>query len=293
VSAELLTTREVADHLRLKERKVYDLVARRQIPCARIGGKWVFPRALIDAWVLARVEGERPAPARPLPAVVAGSHDPLIEWAVRESGAGLAMLVDGSLAGLDRLEARDALAAGLHVVDPESGEHNLPLVRARLGARPVVLLAWAVRGQGLIVAAGNPEGITGLADLARVRVASRQESSGSFLLLRHLLERAGLAPEIAAAGPAVHSETEIALAVREGRADTGLGIAAVARQFGLDFVPLARERYDLAVWRHAYFEPPFQRLLAFTRSAAFRERAERLAGYDVAALGTVRYNAPE
>jgi putative molybdopterin biosynthesis protein len=292
--AELMSTREVAEYLRLKERKVYDLVARRRIPCTRVSGKWLFPKALIDAWLLEQAAG---VPGQPelaeLPNILAGSHDPLLDWAVRESGSDLAILFDGSLAGLERLAERRAMACGVHVIDAESESYNLPQVRARLGKQPVVVLEWAWREQGLIVAAGNPLGIACLADLPRVRFAARQREAGSHLLLEHLLRTEALPAEaVRAEGPPLRSESEVALAVSEGRADAGLGIAAVARQLGLGFVPLKRERYDLVVWRRAYFEPPLQHLMAFTRSAAFRDRALQFAGYDVDTVGRVHFNGP-
>jgi putative molybdopterin biosynthesis protein len=84
----------------------------------------------------------------------------------------------------------------------------------------------------------------------------------------------------------------VAAAVLEDKADAGLGIAAGARQFRLDFLPLHRERYDLAIARRAYFEPPFQQLLRFARSPRFVERAQELGGYDISGLGQVVYNAP-
>lgn len=291
---ELMNTREIADYLRLKERKVYDLVAKRQIPCTRASGKWLFPRHLVDAWLLEQMEGPRPgAEASPLPQIVAGSHDPLLDWAVRASGSDLAILFDGSLAGLDRLERRGALACGVHVIDPEEGTYNVRLVRSRLGREPVVVLEWAWREQGLIVRPGNPQGVKDLSDLNRIRFAARQREAGSHILLAHLLQERGLRLKDPAdeAVPA-RSETEVALAVREGRADAGLGIAAAAVQFGLDFVPLHRERYDLVIWRRGYFESPLQKLIAFTRTAAFLERARQYAGYDVAGLGTVHFNGP-
>ena len=82
--SELMTTREVADYLRIKERKVYDLVRQGNIPCSRRAGKWLFPKALIDRWVLQGVRSTDIALA-PAPAIIAGSHDPLLDWAVRES----------------------------------------------------------------------------------------------------------------------------------------------------------------------------------------------------------------
>ncbi len=82
------------------------------------------------------------------------------------------------------------------------------------------------------------------------------------------------------------------MAVLEGKADTGIGIAAAGAQFRLDFLPLHRERYDLVLSRHDYFESPFQQLLRFARSPRFAERARELSGYNIADLGQVIYNAP-
>lgn len=288
---QLMNTKEVAEYVRLKERSIYNLVAMQRIPFTRVTGKLLFPKVLIDSWLLDQAEGV-PTIAL-LPHVIAGSHDPLLEWAVRESGSELALLFDGSLAGLERLAQRRAVASGLHVIDSDTKSYNVPQVRARLPREPVVVLEWAWREQGLIVAADNPLGIERLADLNRVRFAARQPEAGSRLLLDHLLRTEGLRPEtVHADGPPLRTETEVALAVSEGRADVGLGIAAVARQLNLDLVPLTRERYDLLIWRRAYFEPPLQRLLAFCASAAFAAKAENLGGYDVSGLGRVHYNGP-
>ena len=288
---QLMNTKEVAEYVRLKERSIYNLVAMQRIPFTRVTGKLLFPKVLIDSWLLDQAEGV-PTIAL-LPHVIAGSHDPLLEWAVRESGSELALLFDGSVAGLERLAQRRAVASGLHVIDSDTKSYNVPQVRARLPREPVVVLEWAWREQGLIVAADNPLGIERLADLNRVRFAARQPEAGSRLLLDHLLRTEGLRPEtVHADGPPLRTETEVALAVSEGRADVGLGIAAVARQLNLDLVPLTRERYDLLIWRRAYFEPPLQRLLAFCASAAFAAKAENLGGYDVSGLGRVHYNGP-
>ena len=87
---ELLTTAEAAEYLRLKERKLYELVAARQIPCTKVTGKWLFPRADLDRWLLSgMVRPEGVVPADP-PPIVGGSHDPLLQWALSESRAGLA-----------------------------------------------------------------------------------------------------------------------------------------------------------------------------------------------------------
>jgi molybdate-binding protein len=144
------------------------------------------------------------------------------------------------------------------------------------------------------VAAGNPGKINTVADLRKrgIRVATRQEGSGSALLFSKLVADAGLKVEdLETAGQPVSSETDIAVAVREGKADAGLAIEAVAREQGLDFVPLRWERFDLVIRRMEYFEQPLQRLLAFTRHDPFRDRAASLGGYDVANTGAVVFNA--
>ena len=117
---EFLTTKEVAALLRIKERTVYDLVKEGSIPVSRVTGKLLFPRELVEAWVRrnAETEGGIEAVMRPLP-VLAGSHDPLLEWAIRESGSGIATFFDGSLDGLSRVGEGKALACGMHVYEPD------------------------------------------------------------------------------------------------------------------------------------------------------------------------------
>ena len=161
-----MTTREVAEYLRVKERKIYELVREREIPCTRVSGKWLFPKRLIDVWLLEGAEGPRPAAQSPPPAIIAGSQDPLLDWAVQESGSDLALLACGSAGGLDRLADGRALAAALHLRDHETGEYNVAAIEAVLASREVVAVTWAWREQGLVVAPGNPLGLGGIADLA-------------------------------------------------------------------------------------------------------------------------------
>lgn len=291
-----MTVREVAAYLNIKERKVYDLVKQGRIPCSRVTGKWLFPQELVDRWVAGGLPaGAAAEPAPAAPPVVAGSHDPLLEWSLRESACGLALMSGGSLDGLRRLADHEARLAGMHVLEPGSGEYNVPAVRERLPGEPVVLLEWAWRTQGLVLAPGNPLGITGLADLPAcgARLVRREDEAGTRLLLQHLLAEAGIAADRLDLSPRVaRSQTDVGLAILEDRADAGLAVEAVARQLRLAFIPLHRERYDLLLRRFDCFEPPVQTLLAFTRTAAFRQRAAELGGYDVSSTGQVRYNAP-
>lgn len=288
---EMMTTHEVADYLRVKERKIYDLIRQEQIPCARVSGKWLFPKALIDRWVLQNLQGAAVETA-PVPSVIAGSHDPLLEWAVRESGSALAFLAGGSLDGLERVANGAAALCGTHMRDPDTGDYNIPWVERVLSGSDVVVIAWARRQQGLVVAQGNPLGIRQVADLAKgVRVVPRQEGAGSRLLLEQLLGREGIdAAQISYCETVARTEADLGAMIVDGKADAGLAIGAVASMFRLDFLPLHEERFDLIVRRRAFFDEPFQKLLAFTRDPAFEIRAEELGGYDVSATGSVVWN---
>jgi excisionase family DNA binding protein len=291
---QFLTTKEVADLLRIKERKVYELATDGAIPVSRVTGKLLFPRALVELWVPQNVEYRQGRESlRQHPLVLAGSHDPLLEWALRESGSGIATFFDGSLDGVQRLAAGTALAAGLHVHDAASGEWNREVITRAMPGMPVVMIEWARRRQGIVLPQGNPAGVTGVRDLAGRKVIPRQANAGSQVLFEQLLEAEGVdAGSLQLVGPAARSETDVAVAISDGKAEAGFAIEAAARQLRLAFVPLADERYDLAIWRRDYFEEPVQRLLAFAREPALVKRAEELGGYDVSDLGKVHYNGP-
>lgn len=289
----MMDTREVAAYLRLKERRIYDLVRTNALPHIRATGKLLFPRAQIDAWLTSKGSPIAP-PETVAPPIIAGSHDPLLEWSARESGSGLAVLACGSRAGLERLAEGAALIAALHWLDRATGEYNVPLVRARLPGAEIVVIEWARRTQGLLVPSANPLKIRKLADLvrAKARIIGRQPDAGSHQLLAHLLEQARVARQDLRwlARPAL-SETDLAAAIHDGKADAGLAIEAAARAQGLAFIPLTTERLDLVLRRRDYFEPPVQALLAFARLAEMREHAQTVGGYDVGATGRVVFNA--
>ena len=289
---QMMDTREVAAYLRLKQRRIYDLVRQRAIPHVRATGKLLFPRAQVDAWIAGK--REVPSPKSVRPPIIAGSHDPLLEWAARESRCGLALLTTGSRAGVLALAAGGATAAVTHWLDDATGEYNIPLVREALPNADIVMLEWARRVQGFLVREGNPHRIRKVSDLARkrLRIASRQQEAGSHHLFLHLLARNGIAPETLDWVPrAAHAETELAATIRHGDADVGLGIEAAARANGLGFIPLTVERLDIVTFKRDAFEPALQTLFNWTRSREFTARAEELGGYDVAHTGRVVLNA--
>lgn len=290
LSDEFLTTRELAELLHIKERKVYDLAASGEVPCSRVTGKLLFPRRAIEDWVARHSSGEGAARANRDARVVLGSQDPLLSWALGASGTELATLFEGSLDGLERFGRGEGLAAGLHLYDPESDAWNVSAVRERYGNAPVALVEFAWRERGWIVPPGREAEFPDVAALRGRRVGRRQAAAGSQVMLRHLMKQAGLKGEDVEWTDAARTESDVAIAVLEGKADVAFGLRAMARQLRLGFVPQVRERFDLLVDRAAWFDPPLQRLFGFFASDAFRARAAELGGYDVSGLGRVHFN---
>lgn len=290
---QLLTTGEAADYLRIRERKLYELVSENAIPCTKATGKWLFAKHELDRWLLDRMS--RPsgmAPAEPLP-IVGGSHDPLLEWALRESGCGLATLPEGSAAGLQRFIDGKLVAAAihLHAFDDDSDE-NLAVMRSERKLQDAVLVGFARREQGMLVAAGNPLGLNSIRDLSaeRVRVAVRPAGAGAQLLLESLLMRASVdVAKLNIVAPPCPTGPDIAQAVRTGRADCGIATRSVANSAGLGFVSLVWERFDLVVRQREYFRPPMQAFLSFLRAPAMQRHAEDSGGYDIGKAGQIRY----
>jgi len=290
---ELLTTDEAATYLRLSERKLYELVANGAVPCTKVTGKWLFPKAALARWLAAGLAGPSALAHPAAPPIVGGSHDPLLEWALRESRSQLASLPEGSEAGLTRLARGEVTAAAIHLhrLDGDDELANADAVAAAPGLHDAVLIAFARREQGLVVAYGNPLALDGIAGIAsrRARLALRPQGAGAQLLLLALLARAGLTLDaLATVKPVCPTGPDIAQAVRSGRADCGIATRSVAQAAGLSFVPLTWERFDLALRQRDYFRPGPQALFKFVRTAAFRDRATELGGYDVGETGEVR-----
>src|SRR5262245_1136178 len=289
----LFTTAEAVEYVRLKEGKVYQLMAERQIPCTKVPGKWLFPQFELDHWLAASLTRPKGVKAPdPMP-IVGGSHDPLLEWALRESGSGLATLPEGSEAGLARFEEGGIVACAIHLhALNDDGDTNVAVLKRRGSFHDSVLIAFARREQGFLLAPENPFGITTIADVAarHARVAMRPQGAGAQLLLLALLHRARLSmSDLVAVAPTCPTGPDIAQAIRAGRADCGIATRSVANAAGLGFVPIVWECFDITVRHRDYFRPPLQGFLRFLRTDAFATRARELGGYDVSEAGAVRH----
>ena len=230
--------------------------------------------------------------------VVVGSHDNTLDILANSLMAldppvRLVSTHVGSMGGLLAIKSGSALAAGAHLFDPVSGDFNFPFIQRHLEGVDVTLVNLAVRHQGLMVAPGNPKGIQGVADLSRDDVVfiNRQRGAGTRILLDHHLGEAGIAPtDVSGYGREEFTHMAVAVNVLSGAADCGLGIRAAATALGLDFVPLAKERYDLVIPAWALDEPRDPRieaLLEVVRGADFQDRVRDLGGYETQLTGRV------
>jgi len=225
--------------------------------------------------------------------VAIGSHDLVLDLAASalradDPGVTLASSNVGSLGGLVAL--RDGLChlAGSHLLDPETGEYTLPYLDRVLAGQDVRVVRLVHRDQGLILTPGNPFGLKDIGDLdgPGVRYVNRQRGAGTRVLLDHELRLRGISPgEIDGYEREEPTHLAVAAAVASGRADAGLGILAAARAFGLDFVPVTREPYDLVVRTEDAESPRLAPLWELLRSDSFQASVRDLGGYHTGEMG--------
>lgn len=224
----------------------------------------------------------------------AGSHDLSVELLGRALGEQKPPLVlgtefVGSLGGLIAVARGEADLAGTHLWDEATGVYNVPFVERVLPNRKVVILNLVQRLQGLIVPRGNPQDLRSVSDLGRpgVRFVNRQPGSGTRVWLDVQLKLLGMAAEgISGYGREVSTHLGVARAIAEGQATAGLGIGAAAAAYGLDFIPLGQERYDLVVPLEIWDAPPLRALRTVVLSPEFKQAVTALGGYDVSETGT-------
>jgi excisionase family DNA binding protein len=292
-----MSTKEVAEYLGIHEKKVYVLAKRGAIPCTRVTGKWLFPKPLIDQWIeeSARMAGQpRQDTERPF-LLAAGSDDPSLGilrqcYTSRLTPTALFLAPIGSQAGLAAVRDGVADVALSHLLDPVSGEYNLPYLQQFLPAGAVVVTLFH-RELGLVVPAGNPLELRTIADLSRrdIRLVNRQEGSGTRWYLDQELARLGLAAtQLNGYQEVVSTHLEVGLKILRREVDTGVATQATARLLGLDFVPLMQERFEMLIPPQRFFARSMQLLLDIVGSREFRRRVEALGGYDTSESGRLR-----
>jgi molybdate-binding protein/DNA-binding transcriptional regulator YhcF (GntR family) len=198
----------------------------------------------------------------------------------------------GSLGGLIALSEGKTDLAGCHLWDEETDTYNIPFVRRLLPGQRVALVTLAHRQLGLIVPPGNPAHIQELADLARpgLRFVNRQPGSGTRVWLDAMLRRQAISPaQIQGYAEERMTHSEVANAIAEGQADAGLGLEGAARPYGLGFIPLTQEQYDLVIPAQQFNIPPLQAFIDWINSSDSREKISSLAGYTTIHTGRITW----
>ena len=221
-----------------------------------------------------------------------GSHDPMLDLLsqhmMNRYGVRLVSANVGSMGGLVALKRGEAHAAGVHLLDGETGQYNVGYVGRYLPENTYSLITFAEREQGLIVPTGNPKQITSLNDLTRVRYVNRQRGAGTRLLLDYELEQRGIrADDVDGYNREEYTHLAVAVAVKTGIADCGLGVRSAAIALDLDFVTVGWERYDIVIPAAHSDHPGVVRLVETLRSAAFISALGQQPGYQTALTGRV------
>jgi putative molybdopterin biosynthesis protein len=224
--------------------------------------------------------------------IFSGSHDLAIEQLSQALGAhiNLLSLLVGSLDGLVALRQGFCHIAGSHLLDKD-GDYNTPFVRHLLPDRSTNMVTLAYRQQGLMMAAGNPKGIHELADLVRedVTFVNRQPGSGTRLWLDTRLKEIGISPELINGYANIsRTHTQMALMVRSGQADAGIGLQAAAQKLDLFFIPLFNERFDLTMLQES--TQLLAPMLDHLQTSVCRLAMAGLSGYDTTHTGDQIYS---
>lgn len=221
--------------------------------------------------------------------IFVGSHDLLIdllsEFIKEKTSKNLIIFPLGSMMGLDILYEKRAHFTGIHILDEETGEYNTPFLK-RFSQKDYILVNLSYREQGLLIKKGNPKGIKSLKDLKRenIRFVNRQKGAGTRILLDFLLKKEGIKKEnVKGYNDIEYTHLGVGAKVYYGLADVGLGIRAVADAFGLDFIPICEERYDLLFPKD--FLEKNKEILSILKSEEFLKKAEKIKGYNLRDCG--------
>ncbi|NHM32750.1 helix-turn-helix transcriptional regulator [Neobacillus terrae] len=298
------TPDEVAKIFQISKHTVYELIKRGELRAFKIGNKMRIEQSEID-----RFKESAKAPARKefdqqdvspasgtAPVRLSGSHDFLVEHFVKAASSDLAQQIlptyIGSLEGLMMLYRGQSDIAAVHLLDPSSQEYNLPFIKQLFVYEEISVIRFASREQGLLVDKGNPKNIQGFEDLTRkdIQFVNRQKGSGTRFLLDSKLMSLDISPSNIK-GYEIEEWNHLSTAsyISSGRADAAFGIRSAAGQLGLDFIPVAKEQFDLVFRWSQENKKALSGTLEYLQSNVFKSSLTNPEGYDITELGNIIY----
>lgn len=227
---------------------------------------------------------------------IVGSHDPLLDEAADElkranPGSFVSSTHVGSMGAILAMQRGEGQLGGVHLLDENDGTYNVSYINKYFPNGGVALVECVQRVQGLMVQKGNPKGITGFADVTRpgLTYVNRQKGAGTRILCDYLLKKNGIDPRaLQGYSREELTHTSVAAQIAGGTADCGLGILSAARIYGLDFLPICNEQYDLLVSLNAMENPMVQAFIQTLATEAFAERLKAMGGYELHEPGRIR-----
>lgn len=227
---------------------------------------------------------------------VIGSHDPLIDQItdllrIADKSIYVASSHVGSMGGIFAVKRKEAHLGGIHLLDEETGTYNIPYLKKYFTSGEVVLVEGVGRVQGFMVAKGNPKVIKGWEEIVSKNLSyvNRQKGSGTRILCDYLAKKQGIDTEaVYGYGREEYTHTGVAALIAAGSADVGLGIYSAAKIYGLDFIPVCDEQYDILVEAGSFNEPHVRRFLDILTTKEFAKRLDAMGGYTLISPGNVR-----
>jgi putative molybdopterin biosynthesis protein len=300
---EMMNTKEVAKYLGIHEKQVYALIKSKRIPSTRVTGKWVFPKKIIEEWIASDAQkgleqARKKSRGIEGALLASGSNDPILDMLhtyMKKSYPEFYIFSanTGSTDGLKALNLGYTDIAWSHLLDPKSGEYNIPFLSNYLpNVKPVVVNLFH-RDLGFVVPPKNPFRIRGFEELTQkgVRLINRQKGSGTRVLLDHHLKRLQIpTSKIQGYEREVYTHFEVGLAILSKEADVGIVTIAVSKLLGLPFIPITQESFDMILNQSTFFEKGIQAFIEILNSQGFRNRVERLGSYDFKNSGKILYS---
>lgn len=302
------TPDEVAQIFQISKHTVYELIKRGELQAFKIGNKMRIEQAELERFKESTKAPVKKGPSEPTgtpsnPAQsirLTGSHDFLVEHFAKQAATALNLQIQpsyiGSLEGLMMLYRGQCDIAAIHLLDPNSQEYNLPFIHQLFVYESILVLRLAARQQGFIVAKGNPKNIHDFPDLASndVQFVNRQKGAGTRFLLDSRLSSYGIDPsKISGYSKEEWNHLSAASYISRGMADVTFGIQSAASHLGLDFIPVAKEHFDLVFRFTSENKQSLTDLIQYLQSASFKDSLTDLEGYDISELGKITYQTSQ